>query len=100
MTHAADFRTKPITYIQQFAIQFEYPVHFTHGLFSPDNPILADTVARLEPARRHRVATFVDDAVAGAMPTLISDIATYAARHESRLELLAPPEIVAGGEQT
>ena len=100
MTHTADLSTEPASYTQRFAIEFEYPVYFTHGLFTPGNPILADTVARLEPAKRHRVVTFIDDAVASAIPTLSSDIASYAARHEARLELLASPEIVPGGEQT
>ena len=44
--------------------------------------------------------TFIDNAVASAIPTLSSDIASsYVARHEARLELLASPEIVPGGEQ-
>ena len=76
MTHSADLGTQSISYTQRFAIQFEYPVHFTRGLFKPDNPILTDTVGRLEPSKRHRVMTFIDNAVASAIPTLSSDIAS------------------------
>src|SRR5438552_419079 len=98
--HVADFRAQPISYIQRFSVQFDYPVYFTRGLFTQDNPILAETLARLEPAQRHRFVAFVDQAVATAMPNLIADITAYATRHAARLELVAPPEIVPGGEET
>jgi 3-dehydroquinate synthase len=99
-THLADRPTQPTAYIQQFTVNFEYPVYFTRGLFTPDNPSLAETLARLEPTERHRFVAFVDQAVATAMPSLLVDIGAYATRHAARLELVAPPEIVLGGEQT
>ncbi|RPI35807.1 MAG: 3-dehydroquinate synthase, partial [Hyphomicrobiaceae bacterium] len=48
-------------YLQRFAVSYEYPVHFTNRLFDPANPILKDTLTRLEPNRRHRCLVFVDD---------------------------------------
>ena len=36
-------------YLQRFAVNYEYPVHFTNGLLDPANTILRDTLSRLEP---------------------------------------------------
>jgi 3-dehydroquinate synthase len=74
----------------------EYPVVFTRGAFDLDNPVLADTLARREPNRRHRFVAVIDSGVAAHWPTLASDIAAYA-RHY-RLELAAPPWVIPGGE--
>jgi 3-dehydroquinate synthase len=84
--------------LQRFAVTFEYPVHFTEGLFDPDNPVLADVLGRLEPDRRHRCIVFVDDGLLGHRPGLPAGIAAYAARHAARMELVAAPQPVPGGE--
>jgi 3-dehydroquinate synthase len=84
--------------VQRFTTVFEYPVVFTAGVFSPDNPALADVLARLEPARVHRVFVVIDDGVASAWPDLAADIAAYARANATRLLLVAEPVIVAGGE--
>ena len=65
-------------YLQRFAVDFEYPVHFTERLFAPDNAILRDTITRLEDNRRHRCIAFVDDGLCAVRPGLISEIETYA----------------------
>lgn len=93
---AAPPRTETI--LQRFAVGYEYPVAFTTRLFDPANPLLADTVARLEPARRHRCLAFLDDGVAARRTTLAEEIAAYARHHAGRMELVAPPVIVPGGE--
>jgi 3-dehydroquinate synthase len=85
-------------YRQRVHLEFEYEVHFTRALFDPGNPVLVSCLSRLEPARRHRVAVFVDEGVAVARPRLAEEIRAYALRHGSRLELVAPPETVPGGE--
>ena len=60
-------------YLQRFAVNYEYPVHFTNGLLDPANTILRDTLTRLEPARRHRCLVFVDDGFLAARPHLSAD---------------------------
>jgi len=85
-------------YHQQFSVAYHYPVYFTSGLFAPINPILVEAVTRLEPLQRHRLVAFVDEAVEAAMPGLRTDLSRYVAHHRTRLELLAPPETVPGGE--
>ena len=85
--------------LQRFAVTFEYPVHFTEGLFDPDNPVLADVLGRLEPERRHRCLVFVDDGLLAPGAGLADEIVAYAARHSRRMELVAPPVPVPGGEK-
>src|ERR1700736_1228756 len=98
MTEITESGAEPLVFNQRFAVDYHYPVYFTRNLFSPGNPIVAETVARYEPTRRHRLVAFVDEAVAQARPSLLADITAYVARHPARLELLAPPETIPGGE--
>ncbi len=85
--------------LQRFSVAYEYPVCFTERLFSPGNPLLADVVARLEPARRHRCLVFVDDGMLQAMPGFGEQITAYARAHADRMELVAEPLAVPGGER-
>jgi len=84
--------------VQRFTASFEYPVVFTHGVFSPRNPALADTLCRREPERRHRLFAVIDDGVARAWPGLAAEIEAYARAHSKRLVLAAEPLLVPGGE--
>ena len=51
-----------------FSVPFEFPVHFTRGVFENGNPLLAEIVARLEPSRRHRILFIIDERVASTNP--------------------------------
>ncbi len=86
-------------HVQRFTITYEYPVHFTDGLLRPDNPVLAQTLSRLEPDRRHRCVVFVDDGIIAARPGIVDEITAYAAAHRETIELVAPPIPVPGGER-
>jgi 3-dehydroquinate synthase len=86
------------TVLQRFTVAYEYPVAFTEHLFDPANPLLADTVGRLEPERRHRCLVFLDDALTAIRPRLGEEIAAYARQHAGRIELVAQPVPVPGGE--
>lgn len=86
-------------YLQRFAVDFEYPVHFTERLFAPDNTILRDTITRLEGNRRHRCIVFVDDGLCAIRPGLIGEIETYAKAHAAAIEFVTAPLVVAGGEK-
>ena len=88
-----------ICHVQRFTVEYEYPVHFTEGLFEPANPLLADVVARLEPERRHRCLAFIDQGLLGARPGLPDEIAAYARHHAARMALIAPAIAVPGGER-
>lgn len=98
---------------QKISVPFDYPVVFTHAAFDPANHELVRTLNRLQEKRPQRVMFFVDSGVAGrgaarACPvngqvfkrsrSLIGQIKRYCAAHVERLELVAPPRIVPGGE--
>jgi 3-dehydroquinate synthase len=83
---------------QRVALVLEYPVVFTRNIFDPDNPTLVDVLSHREPTRRHSIAVIVDAGVAAAWPALALQIERYAARHASRVALLAPPWTIPGGE--
>ncbi|MGH7266176.1 MAG: 3-dehydroquinate synthase [Candidatus Rokuibacteriota bacterium] len=85
-------------YLQKLTVPYEYPVYFTTEVFSADNPDLVEAIARKEPSRRHRVLVVVERAVAEAWPDLVDAARRYVARHAERLELVADPWIVPGGE--
>ncbi len=81
-----------------FSVPFEFPLHFTRGVFDRQNPLLATIVSRLEPARRHRVLVVIDDRVADTNPLLQDAVLGYASEFAGSIELAAPPVIVKGGE--
>ena len=47
-------------YWQRFSVPYEYPVAFTRGLFSADNPLFSDVLALREPQKRHKCLVYVD----------------------------------------
>ncbi len=96
LTHGADTNA---ALVQRFAVAFEYPVHFTDRLFDPANPVLIDTLCRLEPERRHRCLAFVDDGLLASRPGLGQQIEGYARAHAARMQLVCPPLPVPGGER-
>lgn len=84
---------------QRFSVNYEYPVCFTSGLFSPGNPVFRDTLGRLEPQKQHRLIVFVDSGVVAAMPNLLDDISQYVSAHSHQLQLVAAPLSMPSGEQ-
>jgi len=86
------------TVVQRVQITLEYPVVFTRDAFDPANPALAGVVGRREPDRRHRVVAIADGNVIAARPELAGELASYAAHHAGRIELVAPIEVIPGGE--
>ena len=86
-------------YHQEFSVRYDYPVHFTEHLFARSNPVFVQSIVRREPTKRHRVVVFVDANVAASWPTLVHDIVAYTEVYSESLELVARPEVVAGGEQ-
>jgi 3-dehydroquinate synthase len=96
---AAGPRDEPQTVlVQRFAVPFEYPVHFTADVLDPENPTLARVLARLEPARRHRVLPVFDAGLASAWPRLADALVAYADAHAATIALAGPPELLPGGE--
>jgi 3-dehydroquinate synthase len=85
--------------LQKINVAYEYPVHFTHDVFSWENLTLVRAITRCEPRRRHRLLVVVDRAVAEAHPCLLDDIARYVQVHRERLVLVRAPLVIEGGER-
>jgi 3-dehydroquinate synthase len=96
---AAKSRAETTWHHQRFSVGFEYPVVFTSGLFAPENPVLVDILCRHEKERRHRCIVFVDEGVLAAQPALSDEIQAYARHHGNRMELVAEPFPIPGGEK-
>ncbi len=85
-------------YHQRFTVAFDYPVHFTHGVFAPGNETLARTISRRETDRIHKILVCIDSGLATAWPTLAGAIEAYFRGHADRLTLVEPPVVLPGGE--
>jgi 3-dehydroquinate synthase len=90
--------TTGVPVFERVRVGFDFPVHFTEGMFHPDNPCLVDAVCRVEANRRHRLLPIVDQGVADGHPRLADDLAAFVGSHPGRLELVAAPVPVTGGE--
>lgn len=87
-------------YAQTFAIPAAYPVYFTDDAFNPSNPCLLQAVSHTEPKRRHRLFAVIDQGVLKARPSLPKHLTAYVKHHDHRMELIAPPYTVPGGERS
>jgi 3-dehydroquinate synthase len=86
-------------YRQRFSVSYTYPVHFTHGLLDPKNPLLADTLRSGRDMERCRVLVYVDDGLVRANPAVPGAIVSYLAGGNGSCELVQYPEVVPGGER-
>ena len=77
---------------QRIDLRLEYPVAFTRDAFAVSNTTLVDVIGL-----KAKLVVFIDDGVAAAWPALAANIAAYARHFE--FSLLAPPEIVPGGDR-
>jgi 3-dehydroquinate synthase len=86
---------KPI--VQDFAVRYQYPVHFTTNVFAPDNPILADILRTAGPGR-HKVLCVVDEGVASGKLSILPRIEAYHLHYRDTMKAVCPPMIIPGGE--
>ncbi len=84
---------------QRFTVPYEYPVYFTDKLFAIDNPVLLQTLTRLEPQKRHRIIAFVDSGLLEARPQLSTEVEDYARAHATSIELVTHPVAMPAGEK-
>ncbi|NEP15903.1 MAG: 3-dehydroquinate synthase [Leptolyngbya sp. SIO4C1] len=82
---------------QDFAVRFTYDVHFTNGLFQPENPLLATVLSQAKTSST-RLLPVIDAGVLTAHPQLTEQIQTYAQRYPDAMTLVSEPLIVPGGE--
>ncbi len=85
---------------QDVQVNFSYPCIFAEDVFHLEHPAIVDVLVQgPAPARRPRVLVIVDQGVAERHPQLEKTLTAYFAHHAKRLELVAAPIVVPGGEQ-
>jgi 3-dehydroquinate synthase len=80
-------------------VSYEHQVHFTHGVFRADNPLLADVLAAKPAGGTPRVLVALDENLAAAQPQLTTEIRNYFHARKAQFELVADPLGIAGGEK-
>jgi 3-dehydroquinate synthase len=83
---------------QKFQVGFRFPVHFTEGVFSARNPLLAQALRLAQPEDCRKVLCVVDSNVEKHHPRLIADINAYGAAHPDVMRLVCQPLVTPGGE--
>jgi 3-dehydroquinate synthase len=83
---------------QRIAVEWDFPVVFTRGIFHPKNAALATTLDRRDEQRIHRAMVFIDGEVARAWPDLHGKVTSYFGAWSDKLQLAGEPQIVPGGE--
>jgi 3-dehydroquinate synthase len=84
---------------QHLQVTFDFPVHFTTGVFAPGNLVLRSLMARISDPSPADALVVVDDGVVRAEPGLLEAIDAYAAEHADVLRLAGPVLVLPGGEQ-
>ncbi len=86
---------KPIA--QSFAVEYRYTLYFTEQLFSKDNPLFHEVLARYKKDTQNRLLFVIDEAVVARHPDLIVSIREYCSFFEKTL-LLTEVLTLPGGE--
>ncbi len=80
------------------AAPLRYAVHFTRGVFAPENPLLEQVLAAGPEPAPQRFICALDAGLVAAQPDLATRIEAYAAAHAGTLDLVFPPLVLPGGE--
>jgi 3-dehydroquinate synthase len=83
---------------QKISAGFEFPIIFTRDALNPQNLALGGALDRLKEPGRRRAMVFMDEGVAHACPRLPEQVVKYFIHYRRRLALVAPPQLVPGGE--
>lgn len=83
---------------QKLSCSFDYPVAFTEEVFDPENPLLAQTLDRLEENRVHRAMVFIDSNLAETLPQITQQVIQYFDTYADDIELAEEPRVIPGGE--
>ena len=82
------------------SVNWHHQVLFTQNVFDAENPTLRDTLVDGESREARKTLFILDEALALAMPTLVSEIEAYFKTHSDSLNLVCPPIVMEGGERT
>lgn len=84
---------------QEFQVNFSYDVHFTGGLFQPENPLFSEVVQSVGSPAPHRLIFVLDRGMLEHHPTLQDQIHTYLDRHSDLFNSPEEPIVIPGGEE-
>jgi 3-dehydroquinate synthase len=82
------------------SVEYRHQVHFTDGVFEPENTLLRDVMVDGSQQRRHKVLVVLDEALAKSQPNLARSIEIYFAAFAKEVRLVCPPIVLEGGERT
>lgn len=80
---------------QSFSVPFKYQVCFSEDIFSLDNKLFTELLAK---GRHAKVLFVIDEGVSNAHPQLISQVKAYANANSEFFSIAREPIVVAGGE--
>ncbi len=82
---------------QKFSVSYQYDIHFTSGLFTPENRLLSDFFVAKEDGPIPKLLVVIDEGVVSHHPALVERIRDYFGP-ESAVQLIADIALVPGGE--
>ncbi len=82
----------------EFQVSYCYPVHFTTELFSPENPLFAETVRASGGHFPKKVLVVVDRGAHRHHPHLLKQIEAYCRLRQETMTLVGAPLLFEGGE--
>ncbi len=85
---------------QQFAVNFEYEVIFTDGVFDPGNLIFHQLLEQQPRERPSKIMILIDDGVDRNHPKLLPRIKECIGKYPDLLELCGNPMVLPGGEKS
>ena len=84
---------------QTIPVTFQYQVHFTRGLFDPQNALFANTIASPTSSEPAKAIAVIDNGLLEHHPQLLEQLSAYAIHYSQQLFWAAPPVVVQGGEE-
>lgn len=83
-TGAVNLQVQSRVFRQPFAVNYDFPVHFTRGLFSLCNPALAAVIEPSDVASP-KLLVFIESQLARVIPELSASVTAYALAHGLRM---------------
>ena len=87
---------RTVAYDADFAVPFRHRLRFTADVLGDDADVLLDCLHPTD--ARVRVLVCVDEGVAGGDPTLVPRLDAFFETHADRVERVADPVLISGGE--
>jgi 3-dehydroquinate synthase len=83
---------------QNFQVSYSYSVHFTSGVFQPNNDLLAQAAVGDDRDLPKKVLLLFDDGVVKHHPEIVQQAKDYCHRYRQKLRLAREPLLLPGGE--